>query len=853
MGAKPRHKGRSSTTAKQDELARFARAFKSEAELQSRLATLLREMGRERVRILHGPSEHGKDIVFHGPSGLDGQSLYACVLKNTPITGEAGSDSSARTVLHQAQEAFQYPYTNPDTGQQEQVRGVYVISPYECTPIAQESISAQLRGFGAVEFRCGASLLDLFAKHLRVFLLESNVLVSYLSALRTGLQSDTALLRIILQKAILADIPMDFEAMYVAQHFRQTIRRVKVGDEVRESIPLPRQKVRYDDVRRLEDRLKQLHGLVEYFDQAGNLQVDDLDGGLRPQSVFSALARDVRTEWTRAYQAHVAQVQKEYEAALRKRGGGHGRPQPPPAVSQRAVTLTLNVSEETQLLHSRAEDLRRSALAFLEEKCARIRELTLDKYQHDWDWLTSKELKFYCALLDLCEIIPGAIHVEDLVLKELTFDAQFLDSSVKIVLISGPAGFGKTSFCKWQALTSAEALLSEKADVLPIFVPLYKFAYEVPQTVQAAFFDSPELQLLLADPNRATKIRLFLDGLDEVPHQGRQAQIVDLALAAMGQVSDLQIVITARDHVVGPWLEGVVRLRVQPLNDFQQRTLVMNWLGSSEATNAFFAQISKLSPLRPLLGVPLLASLIAAVYKKQQYLPANRTALYSLFIELLCGGWDTAKGIKRQDRFGVHDKRLVLAHLAGKCHISRSRDASLLDFRVAVKQSLSKLVEHSDDLLTEILQDGLLVNTGAGVRFSHLSFQEYLAAEFLVMGDPSRDRVKLALKQFYSGDDWWKEVLTFYVTSTSNPGDTEDWLIKRAKECRASIDSSAVLTGQFDERLGYLRSALREAFPSYLSKYPEDGIVTELSRRRSGEGTVLFAQRCTLTGLKVDN
>lgn len=61
-------------------------------------------------------------------------------------------------------------------------------------------------------------------------------------------------------------------------------------------------------------------------------------------------------------------------------------------------------------------------------------------------------------------------------------------------------------------------------------------------------------------------------------------------------------------------------------------------------------------------------------------------------------------------------------------------------------------------LLSEILQDGLLVDTGAGVRFSHLSFQEYLAAEFLVMGDPSGDRVKLALKQFYSGEDWWKEV-----------------------------------------------------------------------------------------------
>jgi hypothetical protein len=65
----------------------------------------------------------------------------------------------------------------------------------------------------------------------------------------------------------------------------------------------------------------------------------------------------------------------------------------------------------------------------------------------------------------------------------------------------------------------------------------------------------------------------------------------------------------------------------------------------------------------------------------------------------------------RQDKFGVHDKRLVLAQLAGRTHLSRSRDASISDFRSAVNQSPTKLAEHSDDLLNEILQDGLLVST----------------------------------------------------------------------------------------------------------------------------------------------
>ena len=51
-------------------LGRFARAFKSEADLWEKLAELFRRMGRERVRVTHGTQEHGRDIVFYGPGGL---------------------------------------------------------------------------------------------------------------------------------------------------------------------------------------------------------------------------------------------------------------------------------------------------------------------------------------------------------------------------------------------------------------------------------------------------------------------------------------------------------------------------------------------------------------------------------------------------------------------------------------------------------------------------------------------------------------------------------------------------------------------------------------------------------------
>jgi hypothetical protein len=133
------------------------------------------------------------------------------------------------------------------------------------------------------------------------------------------------------------------------------------------------------------------------------------------------------------------------------------------------------------------------------------------------------------------------------------------------------------------------------------------------------------------------------------------------------------------------------------------------------------------------------------------------------------------------------------------------------------------------------------------VRFRHLSFQEYLAAEFL-HGDQSGQRAKPVLRRFYSGEDWWREVLAFYMTRTPNPASMEEWLIKQATAAKSSLEATYVRSLELDGRLNDLRKALRDGFPSYTSKYPDDGIIN-LSIRR---GSALTPQRQTLTGVRVD-
>src|SRR6266550_7716039 len=67
----------------------FAREFQTEDHLRRVVADLFRKMGHVGVRITHGANEKGKDIVFYSSGPLEEKRLFACVIKNDPITGKA--------------------------------------------------------------------------------------------------------------------------------------------------------------------------------------------------------------------------------------------------------------------------------------------------------------------------------------------------------------------------------------------------------------------------------------------------------------------------------------------------------------------------------------------------------------------------------------------------------------------------------------------------------------------------------------------------------------------------------------------------------------------------------------------
>ena len=82
------------------------------------------------------------------------------------------------------------------------------------------------------------------------------------------------------------------------------------------------------------------------------------------------------------------------------------------------------------------------------------------------------------------------------------------------------------------------------------------------------------------------------------------------------------------------------------------RELVTAWLdGDLELIAQFYSELAGSAALASRPSSRLLANLTVLVFKNLRRLPENKVRLYQMFIDLLLGGWNLAKGLKRQSEF----------------------------------------------------------------------------------------------------------------------------------------------------------------------------------------------------------
>lgn len=741
-----------------DDLKRSIEGFDNEDALRRAVEALLMKMPEcTNVRATHGTLEQGKDIIFCSEGPMGEVLVNACVIKNEKISGSAESTSGARTVFHQVEQSLDTPILN-EQGQSQAVSRAYVITPHECSPQAMESIKGQLvKRSGQVAFICGNELLLKFKKYWPDFLLANvKFLGAHVKSLRDELDGDPSVARLLFKEGFSTTHGRSLGALFVQPRLAFILR----SHDLKLNLPGPKdfeRPMREQEAGRLANTFRNLGNLVISLNAADGGEAD-----LVTQDAFK-FADDLQGARISGYNEARARGDLSDEE-LKKN----------PADCSVHLAGAHDLRERSAKLFERSAGL----IEKLREHLNASNAFSSTKFSNPLSLIRSERVSDFYLVSDISRRIPSVMVAARSSIK-VQFDKNLLNQTVAPLLITGPAGYGKTSFCRWNALRDLEALERKSSKILPVYIQLHRLNDMPLVSFQKAFLASEELaaiwrEVTEGDSRPGWTLRLYLDGLDEVPNQARQIEVAKTA--ASGVSPRVQIIMTARDHVRGPWLSWLRRLEIQAFDNQEVRELTDKWLDADASkVSAFYQKLRQVPSLGSLMKVPLLGTLILAVYKQgHEGLPESRPRLYEMFVRLLAGGWDAAKNINRGSKFQSATKIAVLSHLAGMLHGEKKRDCSNGEVHSALRERVFGLQHRMEEVLSELVVDGLLVPTGSVLSFPHLSFQEFLAAKDLMGLRP--ERANQRLDTFLKGDDWWREVLSFYVSFHDKPGEMEEWI-----------------------------------------------------------------------------
>ena len=312
---------------------------------------------------------------------------------------------------------------------------------------------------------------------------------------------------------------------------------------------------------------------------------------------------------------------------------------------------------------------------------------------------------------------------------------------------------------------------------------------------------------------------ILLDGLDEVVSADERRTLRDeVDRLLRSQYPGNRCLVTAREagYRDAPFGSDFFRCDVQPMDEGQIATLVTAWCeqiypqprDQEVACQELLGTIAGLNAERaargqaPLVATPLMVTMVVSVKYSRRELPRERAKLYDACVDVVLSSEYTGREDDAGARRGVvtaggppDKQREWLSLLAFDMHKGGQAGASLDEAGVRAVLEPAFRERGESPLLDRFLaavrhRGGLFEERGERFQFTHLTFQEYLAAQFL-----ARQWTDLPA-DFLSGivvDDWWREAVLLTVGSLGAPVPYE--------RRRAFIDALCRLPGRMDVRL----------------------------------------------------
>lgn len=371
----------------------------------------------------------------------------------------------------------------------------------------------------------------------------------------------------------------------------------------------------------------------------------------------------------------------------------------------------------------------------------------------------------------------------------------------KRLYVLGKPGSGKTTFLKKVLLEACESRIAKT----PIFVGLRDWADSKSNLLEhicrefemCAFPDPAKFVITLLSAGDA--IVLF-DGLDEVNGEGgRRAEIIRNLTEFARAYSNVSIIVTCRVAATDYSFDRFKYVEIADFNHDQQLDFVAKWYAQRSSAHDTFLEGWN-SPegdrFRDLAKTPLLLALLCLAFDETLKFPTRRVELYQEAFNALLRKWDSSRGISRDVVYKnlSHIRReQLLSRLAAnmffaseflvtKPHLAAKLSAHISEFPKEANEApweVDKVLQAIEE------QHGILVERAhQWYAFSHLTFQEYLTAKFIV--ENSYDESVVAKLEASASNDQWREVYSLTASLLGNAQILFTALQRAMKNCLRS-------------------------------------------------------------------